>query len=169
VAAYKEGLKAEPNSVELLLRLARLSPPPDALIYYQRLSDLELSPVGTARALGESVEPGFAYADAALGDAPGQAPAQAAIYYSRAAALLETYADQGGSVNTEREALSGGRPDPQTDTALRTLYTRVMTRWAALAPPEQRAVLRARQRKFGEKFDAVIEQASKDAPKPGML
>ncbi len=169
VAAYKNGLHAEPNSVELLLRLARLSPPPDALAYYRRLSDLEQSPVGTARALGESVEPGFAYADAALGDAPGQPPAQARGYYSRAAALLETYADQGGSINTEREALSGGHPDPQTDTALRTLYTRVMTRWTALATPEQQAALRARQTKFGEKFDAVLEQASKDALKPGML
>ena len=169
LAAYQAGLNAEPNSVELLLRLARLSPPPDALGYYKRLSDLEQSPVGTARALGESAEPSFAYADAALGDAPGQPPAQAMGYYRRAAALLETYADQGGSVNTEREAMSGGRPDPQTDTALSTLYRQVMTRWAALAPPGQQAELKARQSKFGEKFAAVIQEASKDAAKPGML
>ncbi len=169
VAAYRNGLQAEPNSVELLLRLARLSSPSDALAYYKRLSDLEQSPVGTARALGESVEPSFAYADAALGDAPGQAPAQAMDYYRRAAALLETYASQGGSVNTEREALSGGRPDPQTDAALSALYSQVMTRWAALAPAGQQAALKARQSKFGEKFRAVIEEASKDAAKPGML
>lgn len=169
VAAYKRGLQAEPNSVELLLRLARLSPPSDALAYYKRLSDLEQSPVGTARALGESVEPSFAYADAALGDVPGQALAQAINYYRRAASLLETYITQGGSVNTEREALSGGRPDPQTDTALSTLYNQVMTRWIALAPPEQQADLKARQNKFAEKFRAVIEEASKDAPKPGIL
>ena len=169
VAAYQNGLKAEPNSVELLLRLARLSSPADALTYYKLLSDLELSPVGTARALGESVDPSFAYADAALGDAPGQPPAQAQAYDSRAAALLETYIGQGGSINTEREALSGGRPDPQTDTALSALYNQVMTRWAALAPPGQQADLKARQSKFAEKFAAVIEEASKDAPKPGML
>ncbi len=169
VAAYQNGLQAEPNSVELLLRLARLSSPADALTYYKRLSDLELSPVGTARALGESVEPSFAYADAALGDPPGQTPAQAAAYDSRAAALLETYIGQGGSINTEREAVNGGRPDPQTDTALSALYSQVMTRWAALTPQDQQAALQARQRKFGEKFTAVIEEASKDAPKPGML
>ncbi len=169
VAAYQDGLKAEPNSVELLLRLARLSSPSDTLTYYKRLSDLELSPVGTARALGESVEPSFAYADAALGSAPGQTPAQAMDYDRRAAALLEMYADQGGSLNTEREVLTGGRPDPQTDAALSTLYTQVMARWTALAPPNQQAALKARQSKFQEKFAAVLEEASKDAPKPGML
>ena len=169
VAAYQNGLKAEPNSVELLLRLARLSPPSDALEYYRRLSALETGPVGTARALGESVEPGFAYADAALGDAARQTPAQAAAYDSRAAALLETYADQGGSVNIERKAIAGGTPDPQTDMALAKLYTQVMTRWAALAPPDQQAALEARQAKGTEKFNAVIEEASKDAAKPGML
>lgn len=169
VTAYQNGLKAEPNSVELLLRLARLSPPSESLAYYKKLSDLELSPVGTARALGESVEPSFAYADAALGDASSQFPAQAAQYYQRAAALLETYASQGGSLNTEREALSGGHPDPQTDAALSTLYTQVMARQAALVPPGQSAALRARESKFHEKFAAVIEEASKDVPKPGML
>ncbi len=169
VAAYRNGLQAEPNSVELLLRLARLAPPAQSLQYYRRLSDLELTPVGTARALGESVEPDFAYADAALGDAPGQAPAAAAVYYARAATLLETYIGQGGSTNIQREVIFGGRPDPQTDAAFSTLYTRVMTRWAALAPPEQQAGLKARQAKFQEKFAAVLEEASKDALKPGML
>ncbi len=169
VAAYQNGLKAEPNSVELLLRLARLSPPSDALGYYRRLSALETGPVGTARALGESVEPGFAYADAALGDAAQQTPASAAAYYSRAASLLETYAGQGGSVNIEREALAGGSPDPQTDMTLAKLYAQVMTRWAALAPSGQQAALKTRQAKGTEKFDAVIEEATKEAPKPGML
>ena len=169
VAAYRNGLQAEPNSVELLLRLARLSSPSNALAYDKRLSDLEQSPVGTARALGESVDPSFAYADAALGDAPGQSPAQAMDYDRRAAALLETYIEQGGSVNTEREALSGGRPDPQTDTALSALYNQVMTHWAALAPPGQQAALKVRQAKFSEKFRVVIEEASKDAAKPGIL
>ena len=165
LAAYRNGLKAEPNSVELLLRTARLSSPPDALAYYKRLSDLETSPVGTARALGESVEPNFAYADTALGDAPGQAPLQAMTYYERAARLLETYIGQGGSVNTQREALSGGNADPQIDMALKALYEQTMTRWTLLAPSDQQAALKARQKEFGEKFNAVIREASK----PGIL
>lgn len=169
VTAYRNGLAAEPNSVELLLRLARLSPPAKGLAYYQKLSTLELSPVGTARALGESVEPSFAYADAALGDAPGQAPASAAAYSARAASLLETYVGQGGSTNTQREALTGGHPDPQTDAALRALYVHTMTRLVALALPAQQAALKAQAKEFEEKFDAVIQEASKDAAKPGML
>ncbi len=169
VAAYQNGLAAEPNSLDLLLRLARLSPPASSLGYYRKLAELELSPVGTARALGESVEPNFAYADAALGDAPGQTPASACAYYERAARLLEAYASAGGSANGQREAMSGGHADPETDTALRALYAHVMIRWIALTPPPQQAALGARQKEFTEKFDAVLVEASKDAAKPGML
>ena len=164
IAAYKNGLKAEPHSVELLLRLARINPPADALAYYRALSDLETSPVGTARALGESVEPNFAYADAALGDASGRP-----TYYERAAHLLETYIGQGGSANSQREALTGGHPDPSADTALRALYQHTMTRLIALTPPPQQGGLQARQTEFDKKFEAVLQEASKAAPKSGML
>ena len=164
VAAYKNGLRAEPHSVELLLRLARTSPPGESLGYYQILSALEISPVGTARALGESVEPSFAYADAALGDALGQA-----ADYARAASLLETYIGQGGSVNSQREALTGGHPDPQIDTALRALYQHTLTRLIALSPAQERAALKSRAKEFDEKFDRVIQEASKDALKSGIL
>ncbi len=166
LAAYQNGLRAEPNSVELLLRLARLSPPPASLGYYQRIADLETSPVGTARALGESVEPGFAYADAALGDAAAQAnPARAGEYYRRAAALLEAYATEGGSLNSQREALDGGQADPQTDSALKALYGKVMTAWIPLAPADQQADLRRRQKEFAVKYDEVVSRSSK----PGIL
>ena len=166
IAAYQAGLRAEPNSVELLLRLARLSPLPMSLAYYRRLSDLEISPVGTAPALGESVEPNFAYGDAALGDASARtAPGEAAGYYSRAARLLETYITEGGSLNGQREALSGDQPDPEVDAALRALYRHILSGWTRIAPPGQQAALRGRQKEFEEKFDAVITQASK----PGML
>ncbi len=165
LAAYQNGLRAEPNSVELLLRLARLSPPPASLGYYQRIADLEKSPVGTARALGESVEPDFAYADAALGDAARAAPTRAGEYYGRAAALLETYVTEGGSLNSQREAMDGGQADPQTDSALSRLYAQVMTAWIAIAPAEQQTELRRRQKEFNSKYDAVVSQSSK----PGML
>ena len=166
LTAYQNGLRAEPNSVELLLRLARLSPPPASLGYYQRIADLEESPVGTARALGESVEPSFAYADAALGDAAVKtAPNRAGEYYRRAAALLEAYVTEGGSLNSQREAINGGQADPQTDTALRQLYAQVMTAYIAIAPAAQQGDLRQRQKEFGAKYDAVVSQASK----PGIL
>ncbi len=166
LAAYQNGLRAEPNSVELLLRLARISPPPASLAYYQRISDLETSPVGTARALGESVEPTFAYADAALGDAAAHsAPTRAAAYYTRAAALLEAYVNEGGSLNSQREAINGGQADPQTDAALGKLYQHVMTAWTAIAPADQKDALQRRQKEFAAKYDAVVSQASK----PGIL
>ena len=166
LAAYRSGLRAEPNSLDLLLRLARLSAPPASLAYYQKIADLETSPVGTARALGESVEPNFAYADAALGDAAARTdPSRAADYYGRAAALLEQYAAEGGSFNPQREALGGGQADPQADRDLAALYAHVMMGWIAAAPPEQQAELRRREKEFGEKFDAVVMQASK----PGIL
>ncbi len=168
VAAYRSGLEAEPNSVELLLRLARLVSPTDALPYYKRLSALGRSPVGTARALGESVEPNFAYGDAALGDA-ASGPLEAAACYKRAAQLLETYIAQGGSTNPQREILAGGHADPQTDAALRTLYVHVMTRRRAGAAPAEQAALTAAQAKFQQMFDAALAQEAKDAPKPGML
>ena len=163
--AYQNGLRAEPNSVELLLRLARLSPPPASLGYYQRIAGLETSPVGTVRALGESVEPTFAYADAALGDAAAQTdPARAGEYYRRAATLLEAYVTEGGSLNSQREAINGGQADPQTDSTLSKLYGQVMTAWIAVAPANQQE-LRRRQKEFGAKYDAVVSQSSK----PGIL
>ncbi len=166
LTAYQSGLRAEPNSVELLLRLARLSPPPASLGWYQRIADLETSPVGTARALGESVEPDFAYADAALGDAAANTdPTRALTYDARAAALLEAYVTEGGSLNSQREALDGGQADPQTDSALGRLYGQVMTAWIAAAPAGQQPSLQQRQKEFGAKYDAVVSQASK----PGML
>ncbi|MGI4788469.1 MAG: O-antigen ligase family protein [Janthinobacterium lividum] len=166
IASYQAGLRAEPNSLELLLKLARLSPTPDALIYYRRLSSLETSPVGTAPALGEAVEPSFAYGDAALGDESAQTePGQAIDYYSRAARLLETYVTEGGSTNGQREELSGGQADPQADTDLQRLYSHVMTAWVKVAPADQQAALKQRQKEFGEKFDAVLRQSSK----PGIL
>jgi len=166
VTAYQNGLRAEPNSVELLLRLARLTPPPASLGYYQRIADLEKSPVGTVPALGESVEPSFAYADAALGDADAQTnPTRAGEYYRRAAALLEAYVTEGGSLNSQREAMDGGQADPQTDSVLSKLYGQVMTAWIAIAPADRQEDLRRRQKEFTAKYDSVVSQSSK----PGIL
>jgi len=165
IRAYQAGLAADPNSLELLLALARLSPAQASLDYYKRLSALELSPVGTARALGESVEPTFAYGDAALGDASAKADPAGAAYYARAAHLLEQYADDGGSVNGQREAMNGGRSDAPLDRDLGVLYAHVLSGWIAAAPPDQRDALRGRQKEYTQKFDAVITEASK----PGIL
>ena len=162
LAAYEDGLRAEPHSLDLLLRLARLSPPPRSFEYYQRISDLELTPVGTVRALGEYVETNFAVADAILGDeAAKTSPAQATSYYERAARILEQYADGGGSQNSQQQALTDGRPDPQKDVGLGGLYKHVLTAWIALAPSDAREALQRRQEKYRQIYDILIAESSK--------
>jgi len=161
-AAYESGLRAEPHSLDLLLRLARLSPPAGALDYYRRMSDLEQTPVGTVRALGEYVETNFAVADTVLGDEAAKTdPAQAAAYYARAARVLEHYADGGGSRNFQQAALHDNAPDPKKDAGLGGLYRHVLTAWLALAPPDERAALGGRQEKYGRIYDALIAEPSK--------
>ena len=162
LAAYRDGLRSEPNSLDLLLRLARLSPPPGGRDYYQRVSDLELTPVGTVRALGEFTETNFAVADAVLGDDSAKTdPAQAAAYYARAARVLEQYAAGGGSRNSQQQALTEGHPDPQKDVAMRGLYTHVLMAWIALATPDQRGTLRQRQEKYTQIYDTLTAQSYK--------
>lgn len=162
LAAYESGLRAEPHSLDLLLRLARLSPPPRALGYYHRMSDLELTPVGTVRALGEYVETNFAVADAVMGDEAAKTDSVTAIaYYQRAARVLEQYADGGGSLNPQQEALNEGRPNPHQDVSLGGFYGHVLSAWISLAPPDGRDALRQRQEKYRQIYDALIAQSSK--------
>lgn len=162
LAAYEDGLRADPHSLDLLLALARLSPPPRSLDYYRRISDLELTPVGTVRALSEYAETKFAEADAVMGDeAAGTDAAQAAVYYARAARVLEQYADLGGSLSLQQMAQHHSRPNPHQDADRRGLYGHVLTAWIALAPPDERDALRQRQEKYGRIYDALIAQSSK--------
>ena len=166
LGAYAAGLKADPNALILLLRLARLSPPPRNLEFYRRISELELTPVGTVRALGESTETAFAYGDAVLGDtAAATDPAKARGYYARAAQVLERFAEEGGSSNPQQEALNNGQPSPSQDAELRGLYQHIFTSWRAQAPSEEQDALRSRQEKYERIFDTVFAESSK----PGIL
>lgn len=160
-AAYQAGLRADPNSLDLLLDLARLSPPPQSLAYYQRLSDLELTPVGTVRALGETTETKFAVADAAVADALARTdPARAAALYARAAGVLERFAAEGGSTDPQRLGMNGGRADPRLDADLHGLYGHVMDAWAGLTPPDGRDKLRRRRVQYAHTFDSVLAKSS---------
>lgn len=161
LAAYQAGLHADPNSLDLLLALARLSPPPASLGYYQRVSDLELTPVGTVRALGETTETKFALADTAVADALARTgPARATTLYARAAHVLERFADEGGSTDPQRQGMNGGRADPRLDSDLRGLYGHVLDSWISLAPPAGRDKLRRRRVQYTRIFDSVLAQSS---------
>jgi len=161
-AAFEASLRADPNSLDVLLDMARLSPLPRSLDFYRRVSDLELTPVGTVRALGEYAETKFAEADAVMGDEAAKTdPAQAGVYYARAARVLEQYADLGGSLALQQQALNQGRPDLHKDEYMRGLYGHVLSAWIALAPPGERDALRQRQEKYRPIFDSLVAQASK--------
>jgi len=153
--AYQSGLRLDPNSLDLLMSLAQISPPPQQLDVFRRIAALELTPVGTVRAIGDVTEARFAIADKALGDV-GREPA----YYARAARLLEAYADENGTNNIDRQAMLGGRTDPQRDSDMAALYEQVMAAWIAVAPPEGRGDLEERRKIYRAKFADVIKQAS---------
>lgn len=170
LAAYEAGLRAEPNSLDLLLDLARLSPAPASLDYYRRLSDLELTPVGTVRALGEYTETKFAYGDTVMGDQSAKNdPVRAAGYYARAAHVLEAYADGGGSQNPQQAAQHNNKADPRLDSDMRGLYQHVLPAWIAAAPQGERAALVERQEKYGRIYDTLTAQASEEPSKSGTL
>lgn len=157
-AAFQSGLRADPLSLDLLLGLAQTSSPPEALGFYARMAQLEQSPVGQVRAIGGLTETKFAVADTVLGDAAASAgnAKQASEYYARARALLEAYADEGGTTNPQRQALLGGRRDLQMDTQMGALYRHVMADLLLLAPDAQRAALQTAQAAYAQKFQTLL-------------
>lgn len=161
LSAYGSGLRTDPNSLALLQSAAQTSPPAQGLAYYQKMADLEQSPVGTVRALGESVETRFAYADIALADASAKTdPARALTYYARAADVIERFVDAGGSMNVQQQALSDFKPDPKMDAAMRGLYLHVMDARLALASPADKPALSRRRAEYKQKLEAALAQSS---------
>ena len=160
--AYQAGLEAEPNSLDILNDLARLTPLPGRLDYYRRLSELELSPVGTVRALGEMTETKFARADVVMGEEAARAdPAKAIAYYARAASVLEKYADEGGSLNEQRLASDLGHANQNLDADMGGLYKQALDDWIPLIPPDQQPALRQRQKEYQAKFADLFARSSK--------
>ncbi len=160
--AYQAGLKVEPNSLDILNDLARLAPPPGSLDYYRRLSELELTPVGTVRALGEMTETKFARADVVMGEEAAKTdPAKAIAYYVRAATVLEKYADEGGSLNEQRIASDQGHANPNLDADMGGLYKRVLDDWIPLALADQQVALTKRRKEYLAKFADLFTRSSK--------
>jgi tetratricopeptide (TPR) repeat protein len=154
-SAYQEGLRIDPNSLDLLLALAKDSPPDQALGVYRHVAVLEDSPVGKVRAIGEITEVKFAVADAALAASAGNPP-EAALYARRAQKVIEAYIDEGGTLNGERQVQASGHADPAGDTEIRDLYAQVMATLAGTSPPDQRTALAARAADYGMRLQAII-------------
>ena len=166
IQALKDGLRNDPVSdtaLDMRLRLAQLLPPPQAVEYCRQITRLEDSPVGTVRAIGGTVPQQFAIADSGVADAAFAAndSGQARVYYARAAKVLETYADQGGTANIQRQVMMGDRPDPTLDDQMGRLYDHVISQLIALTPPNQRPTLEAQAQTYGRKFAEVFAKASR--------
>lgn len=89
---YKQGLRHAPNEVVLLYAfsemLQELGQRADALKVYQRLVQVEASPVGQVRALSEIVEWRFARAHQALANVLAKRDPERAFEHRKAAACL---------------------------------------------------------------------------------
>ena len=164
IRALQDGLKSDPNSLDLRLLLAQLLPPPQSIDYLRQITVLEDSPVGRVRAIGNITEYKFAIADAGVADATPD-PAEAQRDYRRAARLLESYANEGGTTNIQRMVLIGDHPNPALDDQMHRLYDHVMGRLLALTPPAERPPLRSRATFYDRKYTNVVNQASQ----PGTL
>lgn len=158
MAAYQTGLQFDPNSLDLLLGLAKDSPPAAAQLVYKRITELEDSPVGKVRAIGEINEARFAIADSAIADAAMAASNkdEAIHYYQRAKAVLEEYVDQDGTMNIERQALMGNQPNPDADKAYRDLYAHVLKSLSAISPLSARPALDREALEYQLRYQAVI-------------
>ncbi|MBV9852745.1 MAG: O-antigen ligase family protein [Armatimonadetes bacterium] len=162
VRALQDGLRSDPNSIDLRLTLAQMLPPPQSVAYCRQITALEDGPVGRVRAIGNITEYKFPVADACVADAAFAARDldQARLYYARASRLLESYADEGGTANPQRQVLIGDRPSPALDAQMRDLYARVMGRRIALAPPAEKSPLIVTARSYAKKYADVINKAS---------
>lgn len=165
LAAFDDGLRHNPDDLQLLLNAAqteeRLADKPAALAVYQKMVALQHGPVGQIPAVPEYIPYRFAYADSAVGDqllAQGDL-VNAARNYQEARAMLEAYANAGGSHSEYEQAMSGGQPNPDLDRSLQSLYDHVMTELITInqrvGRTAQAAAWRSREQIFDAKFAAI--------------
>ena len=158
IQALQAGLRSEPNSLDLRLTLAQMLPPPQSTDYLRQITAVGRQPGGAGPRHRQHHRIQFAIADAGVADAATD-PAQARLYYQRAARLLESYADEGGTTNVQRQVLIGDHPNPALDNQMRRLYAHVMGRLVALAPPDERPALQAAAQEYDKKYAAVFAES----------
>lgn len=160
-AAYRQGLSVDPNRLELLLAMAQISSPADALGYYRRIAEIERSPIGQVRAIGEVTEQRYALGDNAVADdalAHGD-KLTAGRYYRRAVKLLERYADEGGSSFPERAAEFGGVGSPADDQQYATLFDHAASNYAPLLGANNAAAFDAEKQFYDAEFQVDLGDA----------
>ncbi|HEX5323067.1 MAG TPA: O-antigen ligase family protein, partial [Capsulimonadaceae bacterium] len=162
VISFQDGLRFDPNSLELLLKTAQtedsLGHHADALRYYAKMAALQQAPYGRILAITEVTEYRYAYADSAVGNQnliQGNLQAAQANFQS-AQRVLEAYAREGGSRNIMRLAENGHKSDSDLDQGLQQLYQQVMAQLEQIAvqtgKPDRATALKARAAMFAPKF-----------------
>lgn len=166
MAAFQDGLRSNPNDLELLLSAAqtaaKLGNPGAALAYYRRMVALQHGPVGMVPAVPEAVQYRYAIADSAVADsemAQGDL-AGAARDYQAAQGVLESYANGDGSRSPYQEIGNGGQPNPTLDQSLQALYEHVTAELQQIdqrtGKPGDAAALQQRAARFTAKFAGII-------------
>jgi tetratricopeptide (TPR) repeat protein len=137
-SALEQGLVGNPMSLKLLLAIAHISDPSDAVGYYRRIAELGEADTKSSAAFGALSDPEFAEADCSVADdaASHGDTATAATYYRRAEHVLEQYGEEHGSNNAQRRLESGGLPAPAADQAYGALYAHTMAALLNMSPPD---------------------------------
>jgi tetratricopeptide (TPR) repeat protein len=133
LAAAAAGLNIEPDFTKLWNLSAQANLATNNLaaakLDYERAAKIEVSPIGTIRAVTEVVDIDYVDADLYLGDdaMSRKEPTLAATYYRRAEEKLLQYAAEGGTTSQMRMAQIGNRPDSELDTTMRADYVHAAT------------------------------------------
>ncbi|MGO8670970.1 MAG: O-antigen ligase family protein [Capsulimonadaceae bacterium] len=155
LSAYQQGLKQDPNRMDLMLELAALQPPAASIQTYRRITMLEASPVGQVLALGNNHDPAYAIADNIVaGDCAAHGnQAGARAYYLRVVADLEVYVRETCSADQQRRGENNEKAKPDYDRQLATLYDGAMDILERGAPdPAARAVLAGEKQVYDGRF-----------------
>jgi len=161
IVAYKGSIKRDPNYLDSLIALARITTREESLQYYRQIADLDKSPVGQVRAIGDMVEQRFAigYVAAAQDDAAKGDWNSALKDDRRAIAILERYAIETGSNYTEREAQHGGTTSPPDDQEAATLYDTASTLLLTLITGKERDEYTQKKAYFDGRYQMIIGDA----------
>jgi len=124
IETYKKSLEQDPNYLDSLIALARITTGEEALKQYRRITEVDKSPVGQVRAIGDMIEQRFAIGYVAVAqDDVAKGDLSAALKDDgRAIEILERYNQENGSNFIEREAQHGGTTSPLDDQEAATLY-----------------------------------------------
>lgn len=162
IAAFKESLKADPNTLQTWRKLAEMQEgsgdTQGALESWRELVKRDEGVVGQNRAIPELREIHSAYAYASLAkDAATRNKAEAISLYEKAAAVIEEYSKTTPIYQQMEIAMAAASgTDIQTRREeIRSLYENIIREWSALDPTQASTLTQRRDETFA-RFDKFI-------------